>query len=173
MSRRIRKGYGRISAAITLLCLTAAGIGAHAGETGDYLHFRLGMKYKAEKLYNKAIDEFRKVLAEYPDNYNVYMHIAEIRSTQGQPRLAIANLKQALTYNPGWSKALKMLADLYVKDGQLQKAIVEYQQYQQSCDPAERDSIQQIIGGLVEKIGVAGVLNGADTPVSGEAGGWA
>jgi tetratricopeptide (TPR) repeat protein len=155
---------------IALSCATAAGFGADAGETGDYLHFRLGMKYKAEKTYDKAIDEFRKVLAEYPDNYNVYLYIAEIRSAQGQPRLAIANLKQALTYNPGWSKALKMLADSYAKDGQFQKAIVEYQHYQQSCDPAERDSIQQVIGGLVEKIGVAGMLGGTEAPVGGDAG---
>jgi tetratricopeptide (TPR) repeat protein len=155
---------------IAFLCSGAAGIGADAGETGDYLHFRLGMKYKAEKTYDKAIDEFRKVLAEYPDNYNVYLYIAEIRGAQGQPRLAIANLKQALTYNPGWSKALKMLADSYVNDGQFQKAIIEYQQYQQSCDPAERDSIQQIIGVLVGKIGLAGMPGPAERPVGGEAG---
>jgi tetratricopeptide (TPR) repeat protein len=153
-----------------LLCAAAAGIGVNGGETGDYLHFRLGMKYKAEKSYDKAIDEFRKVLAEYPDNYNVHMHIAEIRSAQDLPRLAIANLKQALTYNPGWSKALKMLADSYVNDGQFQKAIVEYQLYQQTCDPAERDSIQRVIGGLVEKIGVAGMLGGTENPAGADAG---
>ena len=35
--------------------------------TGDYIHYRLGVKYKNEKKYDKAIDEFRKVLAAYPD----------------------------------------------------------------------------------------------------------
>jgi tetratricopeptide (TPR) repeat protein len=154
---------------MVLLYMAMLTLGAETGETGDYLHFRLGMKYKADKTYDKAIEEFKKVLAEYPDNYNIYMHIAEIRIAQGQPRLAIANLKQALTYNPGWSKALKMLADSYVKDGQFQKAIVEYQQYQQSCDPAERDSIQKVIGGLVEKIGVSGMLTGSNAAAGGVA----
>ncbi|MBN1129364.1 MAG: tetratricopeptide repeat protein [Chitinispirillaceae bacterium] len=128
-----------------------------ARETGDYLHYRLGMKYKADKQYDKAVEEFRKVLAEYPDNYNVYMHIAEIRVAQEQPKYAITNLKQALNYNPGWGKALRMLADAYVGDGQLQKAIVEYQRYQQVCDPAERDSIQTVLDRLVERVGVTGM----------------
>lgn len=122
-------------------------------KTGEYLHYRLGMRYKTEKQYDKAIDEFRKVLSEYPDNYNVYLHIAEIRFLQNQPALAIPNLKQALTYNPGWSKAHRLLADAYSKEGQIQKSIAEYQQYQQTCDPAERDSVQKVIDRLVPKIG--------------------
>jgi tetratricopeptide (TPR) repeat protein len=146
-----------------VLCLFFTAL--QAEETGDYLHYRLGIKYKTDKMYDKAVEEFRKVLAEYPDNYNVYMHIAEIRMVQTLPRLAIANLKQALNYNPGWGKALKMLADAYVKDGQMQKAIIEYQRYQQVCDPAVRDSIQQVLDRLVEKIGIGGMLSGADAGV--------
>ena len=54
---------------------------AVSGElSGDYIHYQLGVKYKNEKKYNEAIDEFRKVLAAYPDNYNAYMHLAEIRT---------------------------------------------------------------------------------------------
>jgi tetratricopeptide (TPR) repeat protein len=156
MKTRVRMSVFVIGA---LYLLPAAGL---ASETGDYLHYRLGMKYKSEKMYGKAIDEFRKVLAEYPDNYNVYMHIAEIRVAQGQSQFAITNLKQALAYNPGWGKALRMLADAYVSDGQLQKAIVEYQRFQQVGDPVERDSIQVVIDKLVEKISVSGMLSDSD-----------
>ena len=124
-----------------------------AGEqAGDYLHYRLGVKFKNEKKYDEAIEEFRKVLAAYPDNYNAYMHMAEIRNLQDRQRLVVYNLKKALNYNPGWGKARKMLAQAYEKDGQLQKAIMELQDYQQSCDPAERDSLQKQIERLIMNV---------------------
>lgn len=138
------------SALISLYFLTSA---VFSQETGDYIHYRLGVKYKSEKKYDEAIDEFRKVLAAYPDNYNAYMHLAEIKAAQGQYRLVIYNLKKALDYNPGWGKAHKLLSDAYEKDGQIQKAIMELQQYQQSCDPAEHDSLQLQINRLIANVG--------------------
>jgi tetratricopeptide (TPR) repeat protein len=144
---------------VVIVC--PSGVGAE--ETGEYIHYRLGMKYKAEKQYDKAIDEFRKVLAEYPDNYNVYLHIAEIHALQGQPRLAASNLKQALSYNPSFSKAHLLLAESYERDAQISKAIEEYQQYQQSCDPAIRDSVQKVIDRLIARVGVGAVLRGFDS----------
>jgi tetratricopeptide (TPR) repeat protein len=138
-----------------------------ADDSGEYIHYRLGVKYKDEKRYDDAIEEFRKVLASYPDNYNAYMLMAEIRTLQGQPNLTVYNLKKALQYNPGWNKAHKMLADAYEKDGQLQSAMGELQLYMQSCDPAERDSLQKIINRLVPKSGpgAAGDL-GVKVPVN-------
>jgi tetratricopeptide (TPR) repeat protein len=133
------------------LCILLNIVNASDG-TGDYIHYRLGVKYKNEKKYDKAIDEFRKVLAAYPDNYNAYFHMAEIRNQQKRPRLVIYNLKKALSYNPGWSRAQKMLAGAYERDGQYQKAILELQQYQQVSDPAERDSIQHQIDRLIGKV---------------------
>jgi len=127
-----------------------------AGETSDYVHYRLGVKYKNEKKLELAIEEFRKVLAAYPDNYNTYMHLAEIREYQGQYRLAIFNLKKTITYNPGWGKAQKLLSSLYAKDGQYQNAIKELQEYHQVCDPEERDSIQFQIERLVTLVKYGG-----------------
>lgn len=120
-----------------------------ADDTGDYLHYRLGVKYKNEKRYDDAIEEFRKVLASYPDNYNAYMHVAEIRLYQDKPDLAVFNLKKALKYNPGWNRAHKLLAESYEKTGQPQNAVNEIQLYMQTCDPAERDSLQKVINRLL------------------------
>lgn len=131
--------------------IVPAAVSAAEG-TGDYIHYRLGVKYKNERKYDQAINEFRKVLAAYPDNYNAYFHMAEIRAEQNRPRLVIYNLKKALSYNPGWSKAQKMLASGYEKDGQIEKAVVELQQYQQQCDPAERDSVQRQIDRLINRV---------------------
>ncbi|MBN1308603.1 MAG: tetratricopeptide repeat protein, partial [Chitinispirillaceae bacterium] len=48
----------------------------------------------------------------------------------------------------------KMLAAAYEKDGQYEKAVLELQQYQQACDPAERDSLQRHIDRLIDAISV-------------------
>lgn len=127
-------------------------VSVQASETSDYVHYRLGVKYKNEKKLDQAVEEFRKVLAAYPDNYNTYMHLAEIRDFQGRYRLAIYNLKKAMAYNPGWGKAHKMLASIYTKDGQYQNALQELQDYHQICDPAERDSIQSEIDRLLDLV---------------------
>ncbi len=87
--------YNTLKAAGVCLCLMRV-TATHAEGIGDYIHYRLGVKYKNEKKYDRAIDEFRKVLAAYPDNYNAYFHMAEIRNEQNQPRLVIYNLKKAL-----------------------------------------------------------------------------
>lgn len=134
---------------LLLLLVMISLMSAAENETGDYIHYRLGVKYKNEKKYEVAIDEFRKVLAAYPDNYNAYMHIAEIRAYENKPRLVIYNLKKALNYNPGWGKAHKLLSVAYENDGQIQRSIVELQQYLQYSDPAERDSLQNQIDRLI------------------------
>lgn len=141
---------------VPFICLSFLICTVQAGETNDYVHYRLGMKYKNEKKLEQSVEEFRKVLAAYPDNYNTYMHLAEIRDYQGRYRLAIFNLKKSLAYNPGWGKAQKMLASVYEKDGQYQNAIKELQDYNLVCDPAERDSIQAHIDRLIETVRYGG-----------------
>ena len=96
---------------IVLIVFPAVVFSAKTSE--DYIHFRLGVRYKEDNKLDQAIDEFRRVLVAYPDNYQAYMHMAEIREMQGRNRLTIYNLKKALTYNPGWSKARMMLARAY------------------------------------------------------------
>jgi tetratricopeptide (TPR) repeat protein len=165
------KKQGIILLICFVLLLTANRVHAADIETGDYIHYRLGVKYKNEKKYEEAIDEFRKVLAAYPDNYNAYMHIAEIRAAENKPRLVIYNLKKALNYNPGWGKAHKLLSVAYEKDGQVQKSIVELQQYSQYCDPAERDSLQNQIDRLIRRVnGDNGSNDSAREPVSIDSG---
>ncbi len=136
---------------------------AQSETTHDYVHYRLGVKYKNENKQDQAIESFRKVLAAYPDNYNAYMHIAEIRMRQKRQRLAIYNLKKALVYNPGWGKAYKLLAAAYEDDRQYQNAIKELQNYLQSSDPQERDSIQLQIDRLIRKVSSGGTGNNGGT----------
>jgi tetratricopeptide (TPR) repeat protein len=143
--------FQRIKTTLGLLLIFLASIPA-AEETTDYIHFRLGVKYKNENKFEQAIEDFRKVLTAYPDNYNAYMQMAEIRKSQNMPRLVIYNLKKALAYNPGWGKAHFMLAEAYERDVQYQNAIMEMQMYQQSCDPSEQDAVQKRIDKLIKKV---------------------
>ncbi|MFP4679263.1 MAG: tetratricopeptide repeat protein [Chitinispirillaceae bacterium] len=133
-----------------------------AEDSEEYIHYRLAVKYKNEKKYDKSIDEFRKVLAAYPDHYNSYMHLAQIRSLQGKNQLVIDNLKKALSYNPGWSKAQKKLAEAYEADGQLQKAVQELQHYNSTSDPSERKNVQAKIDKLLQKINGGSAPEGAE-----------
>jgi tetratricopeptide (TPR) repeat protein len=125
----------------------------HARDSGgDYIHYRLAVQYKNEGKLNQAIEEFRKVLAAYPDHYNTYMQLAQIYAAQGNHRLVIFNLQRALVYNPGWGRAQLMLAEAYAADGQFDRAVREYQVYQTGSDPILRDSIQTVINGLMDRM---------------------
>gem|GEM_PF-820290 len=138
-----------------------------AEETDDYIHYRLGVKFKNENNFDQAVEEFRKVLTAYPDNYNAYMQLAEIRKSQNSSRLEIFNLKKALAYNPGWGKAHMMLAEAYESDKQFQNAIMELQMYEQSCDPAEQDGVQKQIDKLMKKAQGQSRAEAHDSSVSG------
>ena len=137
---------------IRLFCLLAAIACLPAADSGEYIHYRLAMQFKNERKYDQAIEEFRKVLAVYPDHYNTYMQLAEIRRAQGNHRLVIYNLQRALLYNPGWGRAQLMLADAYAADGQLDRAVREYQVYQSGSDPLVRDSIQKVINNVMSRM---------------------
>ncbi|MBD3355786.1 MAG: hypothetical protein GF363_01400, partial [Chitinivibrionales bacterium] len=77
--------------AVALSIILVPPLSSEAAGTEDYIHSRLGAKYKSENKYEPAIEEFRKVLAAHPDNFNAYMHLAEIREVQGRYRLAAHN----------------------------------------------------------------------------------
>ncbi len=156
-----RQGY--LSGIFVLALMSALIVRA---DSVDYIHFRLGVKYKNEGKYDFAIDEFRKVLAAYPDNFNAYMHLAEIHKKQNNSRLVIYYLREALKYNPGWGRAHGMLASAYEQDGQYQRAIMELQQYVQSADPSQRDSIQGEIDRLIARVsGGEGAQRRVEEPV--------
>jgi len=158
---RIRRCHVIIAAVCAALTCAAAAPGAD--DSGEYIHYRLAVQYKNEKKVDLAIEEFRKVLAAYPDHYNSYMQLAEIYTKQGNYKLAIYNLQRALVYNPGWGKAQLMLAESFAADGQFDRAVREYQHCQSNSDPAVKDSLQNIINGLINR------MKGAPPAASGRA----
>ena len=148
---RISRCRAIIAAVCAALAYSAA-FGAGADDSGEYIHYRLAVQYKNEKKVDLAIEEFRKVLAAYPDHYNSYMQLAEIYRSRGDYKLAIYNLQRALVYNPGWGKAQFMLAESFAADGQFDRAVREYQHCQSNSDPAVKDSLQNVINGLINRM---------------------
>jgi tetratricopeptide (TPR) repeat protein len=140
-------------AILAVACIAFACAAAHsANGEGEYIHYRLAVQYKNEKKDDKAIEEFRKVLAAYPDHYDTYMQLADIYTKQGNHKLAIYNLQRALVYNPGWGRAQLRLAESFAADGQFDRAVREYQHYQNNSDPAVRDSLQRVIDGIMSRM---------------------
>ncbi|MCL2219066.1 MAG: tetratricopeptide repeat protein [Chitinispirillia bacterium] len=146
------RGCRRIAILLLAACMLSAGTVYAQDAAGEYIHYRLAVQFKNEGKFDQAIEEFRKVLAAYPDHYNSYLQLAQVYAAQGNHRLVIFNLQRALVYNPGWGRAQLMLAEAYAADGQFDRAVREYQVYQSGTDPAVRDSIQTVINGLMDRM---------------------
>jgi len=167
---RCAGNYRRVTGGIAIVLIAfcggfvVPGYAAGADETSDYVHYRLGVKYRAEGKDDQALEEFRKVLATYPDNYNAYMHSAEICMKQGKYSLAVYNLKKALAYNPGWAKAYRHLAAAYENDKQYANALQALQSYHEVCDPDEKQGVQADINRITALL--AGKVPSAAAPTA-------
>lgn len=117
----------------------------------DFVHYRLGSSYMEKGDYELALDEFRKVIAVYPDHYNAYFQIGLLRQAQDSSHLAEYNFKKALDFNPGWIKAYQQLSTGYEKRGENTKALEMLQNALISAKGDERLSIESDIDRLVER----------------------
>lgn len=64
-------------------------------------HYNLGVAYASAKLYDEAIDEYKKTLKENPDNADAYYNLALIYDTiNGDGPDAIENYKKYLELKP-------------------------------------------------------------------------
>jgi len=114
-----------------------------AEETGDYITIASASSIKRNK-FDQATEEFRKVLTAYPDNYNAYMQLAEIRKSPEPARLVILHLKKALAYNSGMGKGPNhMLADAFEQDRQYQNAIWSCRYTSNPAIQREQEGIQK------------------------------
>lgn len=127
--------------------------------SSDFAHYRLGIKYKKEKKFNKAIESFRKVLAVYPDNYNSYYQIAEMRIDEKKYGLAAYELKKALEYKPGWEEAQYLLASCYENNKNYEKALIEWRKFAQlTKEKKAKTEAEEHIEKLIEIIKGRGII---------------
>lgn len=123
----------------------------------DYIHYRLGKKYKEQGEYELATDELQKVISVYPDHYNAYYLLGEISRIQGDRANAEAHFLNALKYNPGWRSAYRKLAKIYEDDGDYDRAIQMLQKAQRGAPEDEKvvitDDLNRVSGRIQENKG--------------------
>ncbi len=120
-----------ISIFLLLSIVLSYAVDSYAQSGDNFAYYRLGVKYKNEKKYDKAIESFRKVLSVYPDNFNSYYQIALIRLDQKKIKLAAYELKKALEYKKDWPEAQYLLAKCFTQIPNNEKALVEWRRYTQ------------------------------------------
>ena len=93
----------------------------------DDPRFEQGARFLAQGEYEKALGEYRAVLAEQPQNSDAYFAAAEVYIKMPQPDYsrALANYRLAYKFTPTMSAAYEGAAKVYEKLGQKAKAEAE------------------------------------------------
>lgn len=116
----LRKFISRGCVALSLLCL----IGAARSFAMDP-RFEQGARFEAKGEYEKALLEYRSVLAEDPKNSDAYFAAAEVRVKMKDYSGALANYRLAYKFRPTMSVAYEGAAKVYESLGQKAKAEAE------------------------------------------------
>lgn len=86
------------------------------------LRLEVARQWEAKGEYDKAVQELRLYLSDYPDSPEIYARIGGMRIKQGNFKLAGENFKIALAKNPDLAIAREGLALAYEKQGDKVKA---------------------------------------------------
>lgn len=117
----------------------------------DIVHYILAKEYYNKGNYDLAMDEYKKVLATYPDHYESYLAMGDIYERQGNARQAEASYKNALKYNAGWTTAQMKLAQLYESQNRDDEALKLYHEALNGADANHKSQINQKIDALVRR----------------------
>jgi tetratricopeptide (TPR) repeat protein len=103
-------------------------------ESVDYIHYRLGLKYKTQNDLEKAVDEFQKYLSLYSDDGKAYLQLGDIYQKKDRFGLAIYNYKKALAYPKGIPEGdlqdLQFsLALSYKQNGNYEKSLMDFRKF--------------------------------------------
>ena len=99
-----------------------------AKEAGKHARILLGKKYGGQRNYDRALQEFSGVLAEYPDDIPALMNKGLTLSLMGRLDEAQATLEKALTIQPGNGLLHAYLAEIFEKKGDAVKSREQYEQ---------------------------------------------
>ena len=84
-----------------------------------------GARFEAKGEYEKALGEYRAILADDPRNSEAYYLAAQVRMKMKDYSGALANFRLAYRYNPSMSEAYEGAAKVYEALGQKPKADAE------------------------------------------------
>ncbi|MCD6570056.1 MAG: tetratricopeptide repeat protein [Deltaproteobacteria bacterium] len=87
-------------------------------------HFLKGTLFLTEGKGLEAVNEFRFVVDEKPDDPKGYLYLAHAHILNKEKALAMDSLKKALQINPRYKDALDVILNLYTKDKAFDDAII-------------------------------------------------
>lgn len=80
--------------------------GENARKSGKYLpYYELGTIYQRQKKYDKAIEFYKKSVADHNQIWNTYLKLGQVYEKTNQKNLAIENYKLALKFYPDSKEA--------------------------------------------------------------------
>ncbi|MFH0918939.1 MAG: tetratricopeptide repeat protein [Fibrobacterota bacterium] len=120
-----------------LIC--AAGFVFAQEDSVNAVHYELGLKYAADKKYNEAIEEFRKMLTLDPGHAASYYQMGLAWRDQKKYPLSLYNLKKAAKYDPKNTAVLRALSETYFQNGEPEKAMASLRE----CINQEADTVQK------------------------------
>jgi Tfp pilus assembly protein PilF len=98
--------------------------------------------------YSAAIDTANEVLTRHPQNADAYTYRGYALVKLGQSKEAAKNFKKALLLDPNHLGANKYLADIYLQQGDVSRALEQLQVIRMTCahtDCEEQDALAREI----------------------------
>ena len=99
-----------------------------AKEADRHVRILLGKKFGAQRNFERALQEFSKVLTEYPDDIPALMNKGLTLTLMGRLDEAQATLEKALIIQPGNGLIHAYLAEIFEKKGDAIKSKEQYEQ---------------------------------------------
>ena len=98
--------------------------------------------------FSAALDTAKDVLTRHPDNADAYTYCGYAYHRLGERALAAKNFRKALDLRPTHLGANKYLADLYLEEGKVSRALEQLQVIRMTCghtDCEEQRSLERAI----------------------------
>ena len=108
----------------------------------------------SEEHYAQAIDTLGGVIARHPVNADAYTYLGYAYRKLGDDAKALENFRRAVQVDPQHLGANKYLADVYLSQGNLQRAMEQLQVIRMICsglDCAELNALQSEINAFHKK----------------------
>jgi tetratricopeptide (TPR) repeat protein len=99
------------------------------GSSKVALYVARGLAYAEVKRYDEALADFGQATLRDVNNANLYYNAGVLLKKMGEEQSALVNLSKAITLNPKLSQAYYERADLYKNEGQITKAIEDFQEF--------------------------------------------
>ncbi len=122
---------------ISLILLIISGILILAGTDEVEQCFKRGIKYTNEEKYDKAIQEFTRVITGDKDYANAYLGLGIVYAHKKRDKEAVELLKKAIELGPEKKMAYFILARVYEKLEEDENAIQTWEKFL-TLDPEEK-----------------------------------